>query len=448
MAVSLTGALKTRGVRTFLIIWFGQLISLVGTNMTGFALGVYVYQETGSVTQFALISLFVTLPTILLSPFSGALVDRWDRRKVLILSDTGAGLSTLVIFILLSSGRLEVWHIYLATGISSAFSAFQWPAYTASTTLLVPKEHFGRASGMTQLSEAAAQIVAPVIAGAVVISIGVQGVIFIDFATFGFAVLTLLLVSIPRPEFSEESKEARGSLWSEARYGWDYLRVRHGLLGLLALFATLNFSMSIVGVLLTPMILSIGSAALLGTLLSVGGSGMLVGSLVMSAWGGPKRKIMGVLGFEFLTAGMVFLGGLRPNPILIGVAMFGGFFCFPIIQGSSDAIWLRKVAPDVQGRVFSIRRMIAWSTQPLAFLIAGPLADYVFEPLMAEDGMLARSVGQFIGVGAGRGTGLILILLGLMGMISVLVAYSYPRIRYVEDELPDAVQEAPEALTA
>ncbi|MGB5985303.1 MAG: MFS transporter, partial [Desulfobacterales bacterium] len=190
MASGLIHALRTRGVRTFLIIWFGQLISLVGTNMTGFALGVYVYQGTGSVTQFALISLFVTLPTILLSPFAGALVDRWDRRTVLILSDTGAGLSTLAIFLLLASGRLEVWMIYLATGISSAFSAFQWPAYSASTALLVPKEHFGRASGMTQLNEAAAQIVAPAIAGAVVVTIGVQGVIFIDFVTFGFAVLT------------------------------------------------------------------------------------------------------------------------------------------------------------------------------------------------------------------------------------------------------------------
>jgi MFS family permease len=444
MAAGLSHALRNRGVRTFLVIWFGQLISLVGTNMTGFALGVYVYQQTGSVTQFALISLFVTLPTILLSPFAGALVDRWDRRTVLIMSDTGAGLSTLVIFLLLASGRLEVWHIYLATGISSAFSAFQWPAYSASTALLVPKEHFGRASGMTQLSEAAAQIIAPAIAGAIVVTIGVQGVIFIDFVTFGFAVLTLLLVAIPRPERSAESEQVRGTLWSEARYGWDYIRIRYGLLGLLILFATLNFSMSIVGVLLTPMILSLGNAALLGTLMSVGGSGMLVGSLVMSAWGGPKRKIIGVLGFEFITAGMILLGGLRPSPVLIGVAMFAGFFCFPIIQGSSDAIWLRKVAPDVQGRVFSIRRMIAWSAQPIAFLIAGPLADYVFEPLLAQDGALADSFGRVIGVGEGRGIGLILVLLGLLGMVSVLIAYSYPRIRYVEDELPDVVQETSE----
>jgi hypothetical protein len=124
--------------------------------------------------------------------------------------------------------------------------------------------------------------------------------------------------------------------------------------------------------------------------------------------------------------------------------MFAGFFCFPVIQGSSDAIWLRKVAPDVQGRVFSIRRMIAWSAQPLAFLIAGPLADYVFEPLLAQDGALANSLGRVIGVGEGRGIGLILVLLGLLGMVSVLIAYSYSRIRYVEDELPDAVQQAVE----
>ena len=153
------------GFRTFLLIWFGQLISLTGTGLTGFALGVWVYQRTGSVTQFALIALATTLPGILFSPIAGALVDRWDRRWAMFLSDAGASVCTLSMCLLLFAGRLQVWEIYIAMSISSTITAFQWPAYSAATTLLVPKEHLGRASGMVQIADAVAQIGSPVIAG-------------------------------------------------------------------------------------------------------------------------------------------------------------------------------------------------------------------------------------------------------------------------------------------
>ena len=148
-------------MRIFTLIWFGQLISFIGFGLTRFALGVWVYRNTGSVTQFALISLFAILPSILLSPLVGVLVDRWNRRTCMILSDAGAGLSTLAIVLLLLVGRLEVWHIYLVVAVSSTFNAFQWPAYAAATTMLVPKQHLGRASGMVQLAEAIADETLP-----------------------------------------------------------------------------------------------------------------------------------------------------------------------------------------------------------------------------------------------------------------------------------------------
>jgi MFS family permease len=434
-------ALQQRGFRTFGLIWIGQLISLTGTSMTGFALGVWVYQRTGSVTQFALIALFVTTPTILISPIAGALVDRWDRRWAMILSDVGAGIGTLIMALLLFADGLEVWHIYLAVGISSVFSAFQWPAYTAATTLLVPKEHYGRASGMVQLSEAAAQIVSPVIAGILVVSVGVKGVILLDVVSFTFAVGTLLLVRIPRPPVSTEGEEGKGSLLKEAAYGWNYIRARSGLFGLLIFFAVTNFSASIAMVLFQPMILELATPAVLGTIMSVSGIGMLIGGVTMSAWGGPKRKIYGVLLFELLIAFCLILAGLKPSLIMIGAAAFIAFFGIPLINGSSQAIWQRKVAPDVQGRVFSIRRMIAMSAQPISFLIAGPLADRVFEPLLAVDGWLAASVGQVIGVGPGRGMAFMFILMGVFGIFTVGAGYLYPRLRLVELELPDAITE-------
>lgn len=428
---------STPGFKTFLLIWFGQLISLTGSGMTGFALGVWVFITTGSVTRFALISLATTLPGILMSPIAGALVDRWDRRMAMLLSDTGAGICTLLIATLLFTGRLEVWHIYVLMGISSAFSSFQWPAYSAATTLLVPKQQYGRASGMVQMAEAVGMILAPLLAGALVGLIQVQGIILIDFATFLFAVATLLLVRVPHPPVSAEGLHGRGSLLQEAAYGWKYITARRGLFGLLLFFAFINFTFGIASVLFTPLVLSFTTPAVLGVLMSVLGIGMLAGSLVMSAWGGPKKRVYGILGSALIQGLMMFFAGAPPSVALLAPSVFVIFFCTPIMNSSSQAIWMSKTAPDVQGRVFSVRRMIAWSTSPVAFLVAGALADRVFEPLMAVGGPLAGSVGRLIGVGPGRGVGLLYIVLAALTIFAAIAGYLYRPLRNVETDLPD-----------
>jgi DHA3 family macrolide efflux protein-like MFS transporter len=443
----MTQNIALRGFKTFLLIWFGQLISLAGSGLTGFALGVWVYQRTGSATQFALISLFTTLPGIVFSPIAGALVDRWDRRMAMILSDTGAGLCTLSIALLFLAGRLEVWQIYIVMAVSSTFSAFQWPAYSAATTLLVSTENLGRASGMVQLSEAAAQIGAPVLAGALIGVIQIQGVILIDFATFLFAVFTLLMARVPRPERTAEGRAAQASLLRESAYGWTYIRARPGLFGLLIFFAVNNFAMGIVQVLFTPLVLSFTTPFILGVLLSVAGFGFLAGSILMSVWGGPKQRVYGILGSNLLLGIVLFAAGLPPSVWILGGAAFLAFLSTPITNGCSQAIWQSKTAPDVQGRVFAVRRMIAWASLPLAYLVAGPLADQVFEPLLADGGVLASSIGRVIGVGVGRGIGLLYIILGSMMLMATMIAYLYPRLRHLEAELPDHVTDkAPVAV--
>ncbi|MGH9360382.1 MAG: MFS transporter [Thermoanaerobaculia bacterium] len=426
-------------MRSFLIIWIGQVVSRLGTGLTGFALGVWVYQRTGSVTQLALISFFTVAPAVLMSPLAGALVDRWDRRRAMILSDSGAGASTLAIALLFLAGRLEIWHIYVAVGIGSLFQSLQWPAFSASTTLLVGKQNLGRANGLNQMGLAVAQIAAPVLAGALMGGIGVQGVILIDFATFLFAVVMLLVVHIPRPTTTAEGAAGRGSLAREAAYGWTYLVRRPGLLGLLGLFAAVNFTMGMLTVLIVPLVLSLASVKTLGTVLSIASSGLLVGSLVMAAWGGPARRLQGIFGPLLLQGVVLLLGGARESVPLIAAAAFLYLLGFPIINACSQAIWQSKVAPDVQGRVFAIRQMIALSAMPLAQLAAGPLADFVFEPLLAAGGPLAGSVGQVVGVGPGRGIGLLFMVLGSVNLLVLAAAWSYPRLRRVEDELPDAV---------
>jgi DHA3 family macrolide efflux protein-like MFS transporter len=439
----MTQKTASHGMRIFIVVWFGQLVSTIGSGLTGFVLGVWVYQETGSTTLFAMNMLAYAIPNLVVSPFAGALVDRYDRRKIMILSDSGAGLATLSVAALLVTGNLEVWHVFLATAVSATFTTFQWPAYSATTTLLVPKEQLGRAGGMVQIGEAVSQLLAPAAAGALFVTTGLQGVVLIDFVTYLIAVCTLLFVRFPQPETTKQGEESKGTLLSEAVYGWKYIAARSGLLGLLLIFAAFNFLNSLTNPLLAPMILDMTTADVFGYLASIVGVGMLIGTLVMSAWGGPKRRIHGVLFFLFL-AGLFTMGfGISPSLTVMAVAGFLLMLVLPVINGSSQAIWQSKVAPDVQGRVFAVRRMIAWSIIPIAYVLAGPLNDKIFKPLLVEGGTLANTiVGQIVGVGPSRGTGLLFIVIGLLSALVALSGYLSPRVRNVEDELPDVITEA------
>jgi DHA3 family macrolide efflux protein-like MFS transporter len=431
----------SRGLTTFTIVWLGQFVSVIGSGLTSFALGVWVFEYTGSATQFALIGLFTVLPRVVLSPLAGTIVDRWDRRRVMIMSDAGAGFSTLILVLLLFTNRLEIWHIYLIVGASAAFSTIQWPAYAAATTLLVSKKNLGRANGMIQLGLAAAEILAPALAGILIQTIRLGGVILIDFATFIFAITTLLVVRFPKPQSTITGKSENVSLKQEITFGWKYISARPGLLGLLGFFAVINFLWGMVGALITPMILGFTTSGVLGVIISIAGVGMLVGSLVMSLWDGPQRRINNVLCFEFLSGICFLLMGLRPSFWLVAIGAFGAHVTIAIVYGSNQAIWQSKVAPDVQGRVFATQQMIAKAASPLAYLLAGPLADNLFGPLLDTTGLLSGSIGQIIGFGPGRGLGLLFIVMGMLKMAITVVGYAHPRIRFVEDELPDAIED-------
>ena len=421
-------------IKIFLIIWLGQLTSLAGSQITSFALGIWVYRTTGSVTQFALISFFVALPSLIISPIAGALVDRWDRRWVIIISDSVAGLSTFFIALLVLTDQLQIWHVYLAITVSSISSVFHWPAYNSSITLLADKRHLGRVNGMAQLSEALAQLLAPICGGFLLVLIQLRGVVLLDMATFLFAVLTLLVVKFPKPKVTVTEKLGKGSLLQESIYGWRYINERPGLVGLLLFFTATNFTVYTSEVLVTPLVLSFASTKVLGIVLSIGGSGMLVGSIVMSIWGGPKRQIYNILGSQFLLGICIFLVGMRSSAILITAGSFMAFFTIPFFQGSSNAIWQSKVALDVQGRVFAIRRMFTWSSRPLAYLMAGPLADKIFEPLMSIKGPLSGSIGHIIGTGPGRGIGLMFMVMGALTALATIIAYQYDPLRLVEEK--------------
>lgn len=432
-----------RTMRPFFTIWLGQLVSLIGSGLTGFALSVWIFDQTGRATPFALTVLFANLPRILLSPVAGPLVDRWNRRRVMVAADSGSALVTVMALLLLGSGQLAVWHIYLIASLNALFGAFQEPAYTASVTMLVPRDSLARANGLIQMSQALEMLVTPLLAGVLFTVIGLRGIFAVDFITYFFAIGALLVVPIPQPRRTDSGEEAGGNrLWQEAVFGWRYLRLRPGLFGLLLYFALVNFFLNFAMVLSGPLVLSFGTASTLGTVQAVGGVGMLAGSLLVSAWGGPKGRIRGLITTIMLGALGVFMAGTVRSALVVGAGFFLLLFNVAIGSTLSQAIFQSKVAPAVQGRVFATRTMISRSIMPLAFLLAGPLADRVFEPLLREGGTLAgTAVGAFLGSGPGRGIGLLFMLSGLILLCVSVAAAAYPRIRNLEAELPDAVVE-------
>lgn len=429
------------GFRTFLIVWIGQLVSVTGSTLTGFGLAIWVYVETDSVTLLAVLTLAASVPGMAITPFAGPLVDRMDRRIVMLLADSSAGLATMAAAALYFTGNLEVWHIYPIAAVGSMANAFQEPAYLASVPLLVPKEHIGRANGMIQLGPAIGTITAPALAGVLVLTAGIGAVLLVDMATFIVAVGTLSLVRIPRPARTFDEDEGEPLLRGFGR-GWSYIRERPGLFGFLLMAASLNFILGFANVLFLPLLLSFSNEAAAGGIMSIAGLGMLVGSVVMSVWGGPKRRVPGMLGFMAISGVAVSITGVRASVLWIAGSAFTLMATVAIVNGTSQALWHTKVAPDMQGRVFSVRRLLAQFAAPVSYLLAGPLADNVFEPALSEGGALAGSVGEIIGTGPGRGIGFLFVLMGIGTVLVALAAYGRLHIRNLEYELPDMIGEA------
>jgi MFS transporter, DHA3 family, macrolide efflux protein len=431
-----------QGSRAFLLIWLGQLVSVTGSALTSFALGVWVYGRTGSVTKYSLLLLAAALPGILLSPVAGALIDRWGRRSALVASDAGGAAVALALALLFFAGRLELWHLYVLLAVASVCRAAQLPAFLASITVLVPKAQFGRAGGMVQVVQAAALVIGPAAGAALLAWTSVAGVILIDLATFLLSLATLALVRVPAPA-PAAGAAGRPSLLREAALGWRFIRDRPGLVGLLCLLCTVNLNVAIVQALITPMILDFSTPKMLGAVLSVSCLGWLAGGIAMSAWGGPRRRAAGVIGFGVTFGLGMVASGLRASTALIAASLFLSLFSVPCINASSQAIWQAKVAAAIQGRVFAVRQMIAWSTTPIGYLLAGPLADRVFKPLLRPGGRLVPMLGRLLGIGPGRGVGLLFVTMGCCSLLACLAAYCFPPLRHVESELPDQLPAVP-----
>lgn len=263
----------------------------------------------------------------------------------------------------------------------------------------------------------------------------------IDFLSFLVAISTVLIVKLPELDQHHAEKLNTASFLREAKSGWSFIKERKGLKWLLINFAIANFLLGFFNVLIQPLILALSNERSLGVVISITGIGMLAGSILMSSWGGPKSKIKGLFGFGTMIGVCIGIAGTSESLVLITIALTLSLFCVPISNACSRVIWQSKVDPKLQGRVFSLRSMVSTSLTPIAIVLAGPVAEKIFQPLMAKDGALAESVGAFIGVGAGRGIGLLFICIGFIYLVSSVMIYLHPHVRQLENELPDAIEE-------
>lgn len=424
--------MRLDGMKSFYLVWVGQSISTLGSYLVSFALGIWIYEQTSSVSLLALNMLVFVLPELLLSPLAGVVADRFDRRLVMIVSDSGAALSSVFLLAVFATGNLQLWHVYAATTFNAICKAFQWPAASAVVPQLVPENRLGRANGLIQIGEAAAYLFGPALAGVLYVSanIGVAGIVLIDVLTFGCALLTLAVVHIPPPVPTPESQASSGKLWEEMRYGWVYVASRPGLFWLMIYFALLEFFQEFTYPLIQPLLLDIATPDTMGWVFTIMALGMVVGMGIMSFWDTTKYRVQGMLALGVLEGLAMVLAGSQPGLVMITIGGFIYFMAWPVVEASNQALWQTSVAPDVQGRAFALRSTVAAAIRPIALIAAGPLADQVFRPLLLLNGPLASTaIGRFMGLGEDRGIALFIMLLGALTAAISVIAFLYRPIR-------------------
>jgi MFS family permease len=405
-------------MRSFTILWLGQMLSLIGSAMTWFAFTIWVWEITGKASALATFSFFAFLPTVLFSPVAGALVDRWNRKFVMLLSDLATALGTLTIFLIYTFGALQVWHIYAVSILAGFFTAFQYPAYSAAVTTMLSKEDYARAEGMLGSVRALSGILAPIFAAALLGRIDLSGIMLIDLATFLFAFGTLLVIHIPQPKQSEAGLSSKGTLWQEIQFGFRYINEKKSLRALTILFMVAGIFLAIGATLMAPLVLS-GTGdneSALAAVLSTGAVGGIVGGVLLSVWGGTKLRIHTVLigGVGACLLGIIWLG-LGRSIILWAVGSFFFAFFEPFVEGGNLAIWQVKVPADVQGRVFSARHLLVQLPYLFGILAAGYLAEAAAIPI-------------------------ILIFAGVLGTMTFLMGYAFQSVRNADMTLPDATE--------
>ncbi|MFE3206136.1 amino acid adenylation domain-containing protein [Embleya sp. NPDC059237] len=423
------------GMGRFLLVAFSQLVSITGSALTEFALPIWIYLQTGSMGRFALYAVIGMLPGILIGPLAGAIVDRMDRRRVMLLGDLTAGGTQGVLLLLLVSGSLHPWHIYVLLGALSVALTFQRLAYASAVPQLVPKQYLGHANGIVQLAGGVAQFVVPLIAVGLMAGIGLRGILILDVISYTIAITIIAFVKFPRTL----PWRRRESLTAEIKHGFTYSWRHRGFRAMLLWFAVLNLFLSPLFLLTTPLVLSFDSLGGAARVSMAAGAGVIVGGIAMGFWGGPRRqRLRGMLWLAAALAGASAFTGLHASLWVVGIGAFGMSCALSLVNGVYTTIVQVKVPQRFHGRVFALNTLVAWSTLPIGHGIIAPLGAKLFEPLMTDDGPLASSMGRLIGHGEGRGIGLLYLVFGAAMLALVLIGLRLPVLAHFDRDVPDA----------
>lgn len=410
----------------FLIVWAGQLVSGLGTGMTGFALGVHVFRETQSATGFAMVILALFVPAILLRPVGGVLADRIDRRSLIVFGDIGSAAAVVFILLSLYRGDWTLTQIYLGVAVSSACAALQNPAYKASVSDLVSEERFAQAGGLMQLAASAQHLLAPLAAGVMLSTVGIEAVLLVDIATFLVAVVAVL--SIPG-EVEPTRRVAPAKMVPELKTGAAALLADKAVLDTVLVLSLVTFFVGLLQTLFGPMMLSFTDSKTLGLVQSVSATGMLLSSVAVGVIGVPvqSRKVIPVA--LALAGFFLSLMTLSTNVVAITASFFLFFVSLPLINSSAEVEIRTRIPNEMQGRTWGIIGFLTQIGYIIAYLSGGVLADYVFTPLLLPNGALADSAGRIVGTGPGRGIALLLCCAGFG--LSLTGAFKMHRDRYI-----------------
>ncbi len=410
-------SLPAKWQRPFFQMWIGQALSLLGSQLVQFALVWYLTRETGSATVLATATLVALLPNILLGPLAGSIVDRGERKRIMILADGAIALATVVLALLFATGAVQIWHIYVLMAVRSLGGSFHSPAFSASTSLMVPKEHLPRIQGVNQVLNGGLSVVAAPLGALLLEFLPTQGLLAIDVVTAAIAIMLVLPLAIPQPAKAADGATGTQGFWADFRDGFSYVWTWPGLMMLLVMSMLINLLFS-PAISLFPLLVTKHfqqGAAEFGWLQGAWGLGIVLGGVLLGIWGGFKRRIytsqLGLLG---LGIALTLLGLLPPSGFTLGVVfvLMAGMM-LPLSNGSFWAVMQATVDPARQGRVFSLVISLASAMAPLGLLLAGPLVDTYGVPLWYQVG------------------GSLTILLGVFGFL-------IPAVRDLEDGRPQS----------
>ena len=397
-------------MKKFLMIWSGELISSIGSGMTAFALSVYVYQTTGSATYVSLITLLAYLPTVLLSPLGGVFADRYDRRLLMIIGDLFSGLGLAYVLWNIQAGSDSMLPICIGVTFNAVFVALLEPSFRATITELLTEEEYARASGMVQIAGNAKFLISPALAGILLAVADIRLILLIDIGTF---LITVTTVAIVRKSVGKAVKTERQSIGREMRLGFAEINKSKGIRTLIILMSFVCFFVGILQTLTSPMVLAVSNAETVGIMESLCAVGMLLGSVFIGILG-IKKNFSTVLCVAGILSGIfIALTGVNKSIFVTGAGIFLFFLALPFMNTSADVLIRKNIPNELQGRVWGIISLLSQTGTVLAYALSGVLADFVFEPLLSDNGVLSDSIGALIGTGTGRGIGFMLILSGV-----------------------------------